>query len=162
MKQTPLEPLILLRSFLTVVSGFIAAQFAYLMIGLALGYLFFPEFLSFFKLDDAAQKRLLAENIQAVVPWQMFVTHAFVSLIALYFIGWLSAALSPFGHFQHGLFIAILVFVWFMQNFVADPPSKKLMDAFLMVTQPVALLLGARQFSNALAFSETEFEESHE
>jgi hypothetical protein len=150
MTPSPFEPLMLFRSFLTVVSGFFAAQFVYLVIGLALGYLLFPEFLTFFGLDAAEQKRQIAENLSAVMPWRMFAAHAFVSFIALFFVGWLWTAWSPFAVFQHGMFIAILLFVWFLQNFVADPPSKKTMDAILMVTQPLAVLWGAHRSSSAL------------
>ncbi len=158
----PIDPLLLFRSFLTVVSGFVLSQFAYLLIGLALGYLFFPEFIAFFQLDAAEQKRQLAENLGAVLPWSLFLAHLFVSSIALYFVGWLTASWSPFAAFQHGLFVAILIFVWFLQLMIADPPSKKLMDFIFMVTLPAAILFGASRASAILAAAAEEPDLPHE
>lgn len=162
MKPSPFEPLMLFRSFLTVASGFMASLFCYVLIAPLLGYLFFPEFLEVFQLEEAELKKQMAENLSAVIPWKMFVAHAICSFVVLFFIGWLSAAWAPFLHLQHGLFIAILVGVWFMQTLINDPPSKKVMDMILMITQPVAILLGAQRASRSIAEAANESDETYE
>lgn len=156
MNPPPIDPVVMFRSFLTVVSGFVSSGFSVLLIALGLGLLFFPEFMAFFELNDAEQKKQAAENIWQFVPVPMFVILLFLSFFAVYFVGWLSAAWSPFAPFQHGLFIAILVFCWLLQGFIAAPPSRKLMDFAFMLTLPVGILLGARRASVALERSSGE------
>jgi hypothetical protein len=149
MERSPFEPLTLFRSFMTVVSGFVLSQIVYFGLRFLLGYLFFPDFLAFFQLDEAEQQKQVAENLHGVIPLPMFIAHIFLCLIAFWFVGWLAAAVAPLAHFQHGLLIAILVFVWFLQSFVADPPSKKWMDFIQMILLPTAILFGAKRASDA-------------
>lgn len=151
MNPPPIDPVVMFRSFLTVVSGFVLSGFVPLLIALGLGFLFFPEFMAFFQLDDAEQKKQAAENIWKFVPVRMLVILLILSFIGVYFVGWLSAAWSPFAPFQHGLFIAILVFAWLLQGMIAAPANRKAMDLAFMMTLPVGILLGARRASGALA-----------
>ncbi len=153
--QSPISnlfsPLMVFRSFLTVASGVVFSQMVYLGIAFALGYFFFPEFLEFFKLDDEAQKKIVAEDLESVISMKMFLAHLVLTGGVLFLVGWFSASVAPFAHFQHGLFIAVLVFVSFLQTFMADPPSKKFMDLAFMMVLPMCVLLGARKASAALA-----------
>lgn len=156
MDRSPFEPLTLFRSFMTVASGFILSQVVYFGLAFLLGYLFFPEFLAFFQRDEAEQQRQVAENIHGVIPVSMFIAHMFLCVIAFWFVGWLAAALAPRVHFQHGLLIAILVFAWFLQSFVSDPPSKKWMDFVQMILLPIPILFGARRASEAFVSTSNE------
>jgi hypothetical protein len=149
MDRSPFEPLMLFRSFATVVSGFVTCLMVYFGVALFLGYFFFPQFMDFLNLDTAAQRQMVEENIQAARPLAMFLSHLVLSLILFWFLGWLAAAVAPFAHFQHGLFIAILIFAWCLQTFVESPPSKKLMDLAEMILLPIPILYGARTASAA-------------
>jgi hypothetical protein len=162
MNQPPIDPVVMFRSFLTVVSGFVLSGFVPLLIALGLGYLFFPEFMAFFQLDDAEQKKQAAENIWKFVPMRMLVILVILSFIAVYLVGWLSASWSPFAPFQHGLFIAILVFAWLLQGMIAAPANRKAMDLTFMMTLPIGILLGARHASIGLASTGESTNESDE
>jgi hypothetical protein len=74
----------------------------------------------------------------------MIIAMLIANAICCIAIGWLVARTSPAANFQHGVFLALLVLVWFLQIVVNDPPAKKRYDMIPMVVLPIAVLVGAR------------------
>ncbi len=58
-----IPPGLMFRSFLTVASGYVLTHILFYIIALGLGALFFPEFMAYSKLDDAAQEKMMAEQL---------------------------------------------------------------------------------------------------
>ena len=55
------------------------------------------------------------------------------------------AKTAPFAKFPHAVFLAVILFIMFMQIVIADPPAKKRMDIIYMGALPIAVLLGAKR-----------------
>ncbi len=144
MAGQPIPPGLLFRSFLTVASGYVLIQILFFATIYLLGLLFFPEFIEFFNLDPAAQKELMAANPQAAIPLAMFWATVAISFIACAGVGWLVVKTAPFANFAHGIFLAVLLFVMFLQIVISDPQAKKWMDIIYMGALPIGVLTGAR------------------
>ncbi len=142
------------RSFLTVASSYVLTQILFFGSAYFLGSLFFPQFMDFFHLDEAAQLKMMAENPQAAIPIPMFWWMVVLNSIACVAVGWLAAKTAPFGKFQHGIFLAVLLFVMFLQVVVADPLAKKWMDLVYLAVLPVSVLVGAKRGSGGFIVKE--------
>jgi hypothetical protein len=143
----PIPPGLLLRSFLTVASGYVLVWILFISIAYVLGLLFFPEFIQFFNLDVEEQGELMATRPQDAIPIAMFWSMVALNFMACLGVGWLVAKTAPFSPFAHGIFLAVLLFVMFLQIVVGDPPAKKWMDIIYMGALPIGVLLGAKQAS---------------
>lgn len=134
----------MMRSFLTVASGYMATWVAFFVILLGVGFLFFPPFVEFWKLDSDAQKAMMAVKPTDAIPPAMFAVLVVLNAVACLGIGWLVARSAPFAPFSHGVFLAVLVFVMYLQIVIGDPAPKKWMDVIYMGVLPVAILQGAK------------------
>ena len=144
MSEPSIPPGLMFRSFLTVASGYVLSQMLFWSIAVVLGMTFFPEFSDWLQLDQTAQKRMMEENPHEAIPTAMFLSLVVLNAIACWGVGWLVAKTAPFARFQHGIFLAVLLFIMFLQIVIADSPAKKRMDAVYMGVLPIAVVLGAK------------------
>lgn len=144
MSNQPLPPIMLLRSFLTVGSGYVLSLMSFIAILVILGYAFFPEFVEFLDLDKQTQETIMETNPETAIPRSMFWSLIVLNSIACIAIGWLVIRTAPFAPFSHAVFLAILMFVYYLQIAIADPPPKKSMTVVYMIAFPVATLIGAK------------------
>jgi hypothetical protein len=144
MTDQQIPPGAMLRSFLTVASGYVTTWVVFFIIMFGLGFLFFPPFVEFSKLDAEAQKAMLALNPSDAIPHTMFAAMVVLNAVACLGIGWLVARTAPFAPFSHGIFLAVLVFIMYLQIVIADPAPKKWMDVIYMGVLPVSILQGAK------------------
>jgi hypothetical protein len=145
MTEHSIPPGAMFRSFLTVASGYVLTQILFIGIAYLLGLLFFPEFIAFFNLDKAAQQAMMEDNPHDAIPQAMFWMMVAGNFLACLGVGWLVAKTAPFAKFPHAVFLAVLMFIMFMQIVIADPPAKKRMDIIYMGALPIAILLGAKR-----------------
>jgi hypothetical protein len=141
------SPGLMFRSFLTVGSGYVLTQIFFFTFAYLLGRLFFSEYIEFLQLGSEAQQKMMAENPQAAIPVPMFWAMVGLNAVACWGIGWLTAKTAPFARFQHGVFLAVLLFVMFLQIVVADSEAKKWMDLIYMGVLPITILIGANSAS---------------
>jgi len=139
-----IPPSTMLRSFLTVASAYVAIWVAFFVILLGVGFSFFPPFVEFWQLDSEAQKAMMAINPADAIPHSMFAVLVVLNAAACVGIGFLVARSAPSAPFRHGIFLAVLVFVMYLQIVIADPAPKKWMDVIYMGVLPVAILQGAK------------------
>jgi hypothetical protein len=144
MSEQSIPPGLMFRSFLTVASGYVLSQILFSAFAVLLGILFFPEFNDWLQLDQIAQKRMMEENPGDAIPTAMFLSLVVLNAIACWGVGWLVARTAPFARFQHGVFLAVLLFIMFLQIVIADSPAKKRMDVVYMGVLPIAVVLGAK------------------
>jgi hypothetical protein len=133
----------LLRSFLTVGSGYVLSIMSFFVIGVALGYAFLPEFVEFLNLDDETQKNIMANTPEKAIPNLMFWLVVGLNGLACLGIGWYVIKTAPFAPFPHAVFLTVLMFISFLQMLIEDPPAKKSMTIVYMVAFPLAILIGA-------------------
>lgn len=134
----------MLRSFLTVGSGYVLMLVCVFGSLFLIGTLFFPEFNEFLKLNEADQLRMMDEDPQQAIPLAMFWSLVGLNLLTSFGVGWYVARTAPFAPFPHAVFLAVLIFVYFLQIVIADPPAKKWMDIIYMGAFPIAILWGAK------------------
>lgn len=133
----------MLRSFLTVASGYALSIMSFMGIAIGLGYAFFPEFIEFLELDSDTQQNIMADDPTAAIPSVMFWTLVVLNSLACFAIGWFVIKTAPFAHFYHAIFLAILMFISYLQIAIADPPAKKTLTLVCMIAFPLAVYLGA-------------------
>ncbi len=143
MSHEPVPPGTMLRSFLTVGSGFVMSTMSFTLILFALGFAFFPDFVEFTKLDKASQEMMMANNPENAISRTMFVCLVGLTFIACIGIGWFVVKTAPFAHFPHAIFLTVLLFINYLQIAIADPPAKKSMTLVYMVLFPIAIMIGA-------------------
>lgn len=144
MSHQPVPPIVILRSFLTVASGFALALISLLGIMWGLGHAFFPEFIEFLNLDETAQQNILANDPTVAIPTTMLWSVVVLNAIACFGIGWYVIRAAPFAHFFHGVILTVLMFVTYLQMAISNPPAQKTMSLIFMVVFPLATFLGAK------------------
>ena len=89
-------------------------------------------------------------NPQTAVPaalfWSTVVLNSFVCVM----IGWMVIRTAPFAQFPHAVFLAVLLFINFLQIVIADPKPKKSMTIVYMIAFPIAILIGAKLAENRI------------
>lgn len=144
MFENPLPPIMMLRSFLTVGSGYVLSLLSFFAILVILGYAFFPEFVEFLDLDKQTQETIMETNPETAIPPTMFWLTVVLTSIACTAIGWLVIRTAPFAPFPHAIFLAVLMFIYYLQIAIADPAPKKSMTIVYMIAFPIAVLVGAK------------------
>lgn len=145
MSQEPIPPMLMLRSFLTVASGYALSIMSYMGIAIGLGYAFFPEFIEFlFEFDSDAQQNIMADDPRNAMPTLMFWSVVVLNSLACFGIGWFVIKTAPFAQFYHAVFLTILMFITYLQIAIADPPAKKTLTLVCMIAFPLAVFLGAK------------------
>ena len=144
MNPPSIPPLLLFRSFLTVVSGFIAGQVLFFLAALAISYFFYPAYLNGLFLDpEEYAARMEAAPEEMLPSWGMFAGTLVLTGIVYWWLGFLIARWAPFAQFLHVLFVAMLIVVWFVQAYLeGDFPQKRAMDLLYLILLPIPLLLG--------------------
>lgn len=144
MSQPPVPPLMMLRSFLTIASGYIVCMLLLFGITSAVGYALFPEFIAFLNLDPAAQEALMADDPSKAIPRAMFWLVVGLHTIVCFGIGWLVIKTAPFAQFAHAVFLSVFLFISYLQISIADPVPKKSMTIVYMFVFPIAIFVGAK------------------
>ncbi len=144
MNPQSIPPGTMFRSFLTVASAYVMVLFLLIGTTIALGAMFFPEFMAFFEMDEVAQKRMMAEDPKQAIPIAMFWSIVVVNVLTCFGVGVYVVKTAPFASFAHAVFLAVLLFVYFLQIVIQDPAAKKWMDIVYMGAFPIAVLYGAK------------------
>ena len=150
MSQDPLPPGMMLRSFLTVASAFVLSVIALIVCVFGIGLSFFPQFAECFNAGPEALKAVMENNPEQAIPSLMFWIVVALAVLAHMLIGFYAIKTAPFSHFGHASFVAVLLFIYYLQMAISDPPGKKSMTLIYMVAFPLALLVGAKWTINQM------------
>ncbi len=115
-----------------------------IVIMIGLGYAFFPEFVEYFNLDKQTQEAIMENNPGDAISRTLFLSSLALTSIACVAIGWFVIRTAPFAQFPHAIFLAVLLFIYFLQIAIADPPLKKSMTLAYMIAFPISILIGAK------------------
>lgn len=96
MSQPSLPPAMLLRSFLTVASGYVMTVLSLFSTFLLLGYLLFPSFVNFLSLAPEEQEKIMASDPWFAIPIPMFCLAVVLNCVLCAMIGWLVVRTAPF------------------------------------------------------------------
>ena len=140
----------LLRSFLTVASGYVMTVLSLFSTFLLLGYLLFPSFVNFLSLTGEEQETIMATDPWSAIPIPMFCLAVAVNCLLCATIGWLVVRTAPFAFFPHAVFVAVLMIVMHLQTIIEDTPAKKTMTLVYLLCFPISLLIGAKFSANRL------------
>lgn len=144
MNQEPIPPGMMMRSFLTVASSFVLAFLASVVSMFGIGLAFFPQFAEAFNKDPETFQSIMETDPSSAIPPLMFWAIVIVTALACLAVGWYAVKTAPFAHFPHAIFVAILLFIFYLQTAIADPPEKKSMTLIYMIVFPLAILIGAK------------------
>ena len=148
--STPSRPL--LRSFLTVAGGYLLTLIGFLGVGLLLLATAFPDsFAILTEADTEKFKEALQNNPADVFPTEFLFILLAINGFVCWIAGYLVARMAPFGSFTHAVFLAIVLFVGFLQWAVgAKDDSLQRMMLLFMGSAPICALLGANFFLKRL------------
>jgi len=144
MSQEPFPPGMMFRSFLTVASAFVLTYVGHIALTLGIGINFYPAFAETFEAGHEALELAIANNPEQLIPPSMFWAILGLTALVCMAVGFYVIKTAPFSHFNHAIFAAVLLFVFYLQVAIEDPPGKKSMTLFYMVVFPLALLVGAK------------------
>lgn len=138
-----LPPGVLLRSFLIVGGGYCLSLLFFLASMIAIAAALFPG--SYELLMNEEQRASLGEEavLQILTPGYFWVLWAANVLFNLG-LGYAAARIAPFARFPHGLFIALVVLISFLQQSMVQPTDAKWMYVLMMGGFSIAILIGAR------------------
>lgn len=144
MDQGPIPPVMMMRSFLTVGSSFIIIMIGSIVAMFGIGLAFFPNFAEKFNAGPEVLGEAMKNNPGELIPPLMFWPAVILTVLVCILVGWYIIKTAPFAHFPHAIFVAILLFIYYLQMAIADPPGKKSMTLIFMVAYPLAVLVGAK------------------
>jgi len=139
-----LPPGMMFRSFLTVCSSLVLHGIALVAATFGIGCAFFPKFKETFDAGPEALSEAMQNNPGELIPPLMFWSVVGVTVLASLVIGWYVVRTAPFSQFPHAIFAAVLLFLYYLQMAMADPPGKKSMTLVYMIAFPLAILIGAK------------------
>lgn len=147
----------LMRSFLTVASGYVMTVLSLFSTFLLLGYLLFPGFVKFLGLSVEEQENIMTSDPWSVIPIPMFCLAVVFNCALCALIGWLVVRTAPFAFLPHAVFVAVLMFVMHLQKIIQDAPAEKTMTLVYLLCFPVSLLIGAKISANRLIETTPEY-----
>lgn len=138
-----MSPRTLLISFLTVAMAYTGCWLGWFGLALLAAWLFFPE--SFELLISAPLDASAVEaQVHVLMPPTLFWSVTAVHVVGCLAVGWwLIRGTSPW-RLQHVVFVAMLLFVTYLQGAVGIAEGLRWMALVQMSVQPLAVLCGAR------------------
>ncbi len=137
-----MPPAILMRSFLMVGGGYILSSLAFVGSIWLVSRLFFPAIHELFN-DSERLVQVMATAPEEFYTRSFFWALLLTNVVANAMIGFAAALFAPFAKFPHAVFIAITVFIYFMQQSLTQDPAIQWMFASMMFAFPIAIMFGA-------------------
>lgn len=137
-----LPPQLLFKSFLIVGGGYLFTMLSWIVTYAILVSLFFPKCA---ELLSTRGEQLFAEP-EIFLPTSLVLMVLAVHSITCALVGMVVSRISPFAKFNHVIFVAVVVFIAFLQNSLNAPHELRLKFIAMMGAFPVAILIGAKIF----------------
>ena len=151
-----LPPNLLFKSFLIVGGGYLFTMLSWIVTYAVLASIFFPkcvEFLSNLP-PNSSNEDLFAEP-DILMPMSLVLMVLAVHSITCMIVGFFISRISPFAKLNHVIFVAVAVYISFLQITLGSPHEFLWKFIAMMGVFPIAILLGAK-ISGATAQSPVE------
>ncbi len=139
-----LPPRTLFISFLLVSGGYVLSVTVLFILAYSLATAFSPETLEAIGNEPAIFEQQLNNNPAEILPQKLYWPLLVLDALACLGIGFAVARLAPFAKMAHSIFLAIIIFIGFLQLAIGAPAGIQWMLIGLMASTPVATLLGGR------------------
>ena len=143
MEQQHLPPNLLFRSFLIVAGSYFASVVFLLLLMGIVSSVFFPETFEFLSQPDLTAEQL-QNNANLALPTNLFMALLVGQSLFCVCLGWLVTRFSPYAKFSHAIFVAVVIFISFLQTAVKNSGDLQWMLLTMMCVFPVAVLAGAK------------------
>ena len=141
-----LPPQLLFKSFLIVGGGYLFTMLSWIVTFAILVSLFFPKCAELLSTPNLSREQLFAEP-EILLSTSLVLMVLAVHSITCALVGMVVSRISPFAKFNHVIFVAVVVFIAFLQNSLNAPHELRLKFIAMMGAFPVAILIGAKIFS---------------
>lgn len=144
----PIPPGQMLHSFATVAIGYLVSNFFWVgsFLLLILTPNFFPEVAAGWALPHDQFNQRWAEDPTQFVPTTLFWIVFAVGLLGSFLAGFIAVKIAPFSSFGHSIFVAVVVFISWLQQLVSgDTPDAFVWMVLLsMVGAALATVFGGK------------------
>lgn len=138
----------MIQSFTTVAIGYLISNFFWAgsFLLLILTPNFFPEVATGWALPRAQFDQQWAKDPTQFVPNGLFWIVFAVGLLGSFLAGYIVVKIAPFSRFGHVLFVAVVVFVSWLQQFFSDdnPAEFRWMILLSMISMALATVFGGK------------------
>jgi hypothetical protein len=142
-EQQRVPPRLFWRSFLLVVAGYLGCRWTELIVFFSVAKWRWPATYNIYFEKRLTPDEMLAEAAVVFPTALVWIAIAGASVAAL-LAGWWLFRAAPFGSLGHAVFLALILFVDFLQQSMQLPPLFKWMPLIKMAVYPLAVLIGAR------------------
>ena len=142
--SAPIAPFF--RSFRVVAGGYALSLVGLFGTGLLLLATVYPESFAICTSPDIEVfKSALENDPRKILPLQFMFIMLAVNALVCFVVGYLVARLAPFKKFVHGVFVAVILFVGFLQWTIGmrEDTLQQILMLF-MITAPVCVLFGVK------------------
>jgi len=143
MDQERVPPSVLFHSFMIVAGSYMASLiFLFILFGVVSRF-YFPETFELLS-DPNLSKEQIQASADLLMPqslfWILLVGQGLFSV----FVGWFATRIAPYAKFNHAIFVAVVLFVSFLQMAVKNSGSLQWKLLLMMCVMPIAVLVGAK------------------
>ena len=138
----------MILSFSSVAIGYLVSNFFWfgsLMLLVSLPNVF-PEVAAIWELPPEEFQKELANDASAVVPNKLFWCIFAMGLLGSFIAGFIVVKIAPFSRFGHVIFVAVVVFVSWLQQLLSGqaPSAFRWMILLSMISMALATVLGGK------------------
>jgi hypothetical protein len=138
----------MILSFTSVAVGYLISNFFWIGSLLILKSVpnFFPEVAEVWALPLPQFKQELANDPAAVFPNQLFWWVFGIGVLGSFLAGWVVVKIAPFSRFGHVIFVAVVVFVSWLQQLISgeSPHQFRWMILLSMISMALATVYGGK------------------
>lgn len=143
MEQERIAPNLLFRSFMIVGGSYFASVVILAMLLGTISSLLFPETFEFLSNPNLTPEQL-QNNADLALPTNLFLIVLAAHSLFCIGLGWMVTRFSPYAKFGHAIFVAVVLFVSFLQISVGNTGELQRKTLIMMCVFPVAVLIGAK------------------
>ena len=153
----------MILSFSSVAVGYLVSNFFWVgsLILLVSMPNIFPEVAAIWALPKEEFQQQLANDASAVVPNNLFWCVLAMGLLGSFVAGYIVVKIAPFSRFGHVIFVAVVVFVSWLQQLLSgeSPQEFRWMILLSMISMALATVFGGKIGWRPDRETETDFEE---
>ena len=139
--QRPLI-LFLFRSFVLIAGSYVTYLFVMGASALLISLLFFPDAYAIMNSEPETFNQVLATEPARVFPTPLLLTMIGLGGLFSFIVGYLLTHLAQVGRFTQTIFLAVILFVQYLQLMIGADESLRWSMFLCMLVSPIAALLG--------------------
>ena len=143
-EEYSLPPGTLFISFLLISGGYVLSVTILFILAFSLATVYSPETIEAVGSDPAVFEQQLQNNAADLLPQKLYWPLLILDALACAAIGFGVARLAKFAKFSHCIFLAVIIFIGFLQSAMGAPAAIQWMLIGFMAIAPIATLMGGR------------------